>query len=65
MGKAQQIIDTLKQIEKVGIEEVILYANVGLKAHQQTKDEMARFMEEVAPAFEGTHKQRSVAAAAQ
>ena len=65
MGKAQQIIDTLKGIEKVGIEEVILYANVGLKAHQQTKDEMARFMEEVAPAFEGKHKHRRVAAAAQ
>jgi alkanesulfonate monooxygenase SsuD/methylene tetrahydromethanopterin reductase-like flavin-dependent oxidoreductase (luciferase family) len=51
MGKATQIIDTLKATEAVGIEEVILYANVGLKPHQQTKDEMARFMEEVAPAF--------------
>jgi hypothetical protein len=30
---------------------VILYFNVGLKPHGQVKDEMARFMEQVAPAF--------------
>jgi hypothetical protein len=30
---------------------VILYFGVGLKPHAQVKDEMARFMTEVAPAF--------------
>jgi hypothetical protein len=30
---------------------VILYFNVGLKPHTQVKEEMARFMEQVAPAF--------------
>jgi len=30
---------------------VILYFNVGLKPHGQVKDEMARFMEQVAPSF--------------
>ena len=62
MGKPQQVIDTLKQIEDAGLEEVILYANVGLKPHQQVKDELQRFMEEVAPAFEGKHRVRAVAA---
>jgi hypothetical protein len=33
---------------------VILYFNVGLKPHAQVKDEMARFMADVAPAFAGT-----------
>jgi len=32
-------------------DEVILYFNVGLKPHQMVKDEMARFMAEVAPHF--------------
>jgi hypothetical protein len=34
-----------------GFDEVILYFNVGLKPHAQVKEEMARFMTEVAPAF--------------
>jgi alkanesulfonate monooxygenase SsuD/methylene tetrahydromethanopterin reductase-like flavin-dependent oxidoreductase (luciferase family) len=51
LGSAQQITDTLKKMEAVGFNEVILYFNVGLKPHAQVKDEMARFMEEVAPAF--------------
>jgi alkanesulfonate monooxygenase SsuD/methylene tetrahydromethanopterin reductase-like flavin-dependent oxidoreductase (luciferase family) len=51
LGKPQQMIDTLKKVEAAGVAEVILYVNVGLKPHAQVKDEMARFMEEVAPAF--------------
>ena len=61
IGSSQQIIDTLKKVEAAGIEEVILYFNVGLKPHHQVKEEMARFMDEVAPAFEGKHRQRKVA----
>jgi hypothetical protein len=30
---------------------VILYFNLGLKPHGRVKDEMARFMAEVAPQF--------------
>jgi alkanesulfonate monooxygenase SsuD/methylene tetrahydromethanopterin reductase-like flavin-dependent oxidoreductase (luciferase family) len=51
LGSPQRIIETLKKVEAAGIEEVILYFNVGLKPHTQVKDEMARFMSEVAPAF--------------
>jgi alkanesulfonate monooxygenase SsuD/methylene tetrahydromethanopterin reductase-like flavin-dependent oxidoreductase (luciferase family) len=51
LGSAQQITDTLKKVEAAGFDEVILYFNVGLKPHAQVKDEMARFMTEVAPAF--------------
>ena len=59
IGSAQRIIDTLKKVEAAGFHEVILYFNVGLKPHQQVKDEMERFMREVAPAFDGAHKQRA------
>ena len=51
LGTPAQITDTLKKVEAAGFGEVILYFNVGLKPHPQVKDEMARFMAEVAPAF--------------
>ncbi len=35
---------------------MILYFNVGLKPHSQVKEEMDRFMREVAPAFTGAHR---------
>jgi alkanesulfonate monooxygenase SsuD/methylene tetrahydromethanopterin reductase-like flavin-dependent oxidoreductase (luciferase family) len=59
LGSPQRIIDTLKKVEGAGFSEVILYFNVGLKPHQQVKDEMGRFMEQVAPAFDGAHKQKA------
>ena len=52
IGNPAKIIDTLKEkVEQAGFDEVILYFNLGLKPHSQVKDEMSRFMEEVAPAF--------------
>jgi alkanesulfonate monooxygenase SsuD/methylene tetrahydromethanopterin reductase-like flavin-dependent oxidoreductase (luciferase family) len=51
LGSPAQITDTLKKVAAAGFDEVILYFNVGLKPHTQVKDEMARFMAEVAPAF--------------
>jgi alkanesulfonate monooxygenase SsuD/methylene tetrahydromethanopterin reductase-like flavin-dependent oxidoreductase (luciferase family) len=56
IGSAARIAETLKKVEAAGFEEVILYFNVGLKPHGQVKDEMARFMGEVAPQFEGKHR---------
>ena len=44
------------RLEAAGFSEVILYFNVGMKPHAQVKEEMDRFMREVAPAFEGKHK---------
>ena len=51
IGSADKIIETLKQVEADGIEEVILYFNVGRKPHQLVKDQMHKFIEEIAPAF--------------
>jgi len=51
LGSPAEITETLKKVEAAGFNEVILYFNVGLKPHPQVKDEMARFMAEVAPAF--------------
>ena len=51
LGSPARIVDTLKRVEAARFDEVILYFNVGLKPHTQVKDEMARFMAEVAPAF--------------
>jgi alkanesulfonate monooxygenase SsuD/methylene tetrahydromethanopterin reductase-like flavin-dependent oxidoreductase (luciferase family) len=51
LGSPARITEILKKVEAAGFDEVILYFNVGLKPHTQVKDEMARFMSEVAPAF--------------
>ena len=59
IGTTAGITDTLKKVEAAGFSEVILYFNVGLKPHTQVKEEMDRFMREVAPAFDGEHKQRA------
>ena len=56
IGTSAHITSVLKGVEAAGYDEVILYFNVGKKDHQQTKDEMARFMAEVAPHFEGRHR---------
>jgi hypothetical protein len=45
----------MKNAVDAGFDEFIPYCNVGLKPHQQVKDELQRFMEEVAPAFDGSH----------
>ena len=55
LGSPQKIIDTLKKVEAAGIAEVILYFNVGAKPHAMVKEQMAKFMAEIAPAFEGAH----------
>ena len=55
IGPAPDIIEPLKRVEQDGIDEVILYFNVGQKPHALVKEQMHRFMEEVAPAFEGSH----------
>ena len=49
LGSPERIATTLRRVAEAGFDEVILYFNVGLKPHQQVKDEMARFMAEVAP----------------
>jgi len=49
LGSPARIAETLNRVRQAGFDEVILYFNVGLKPHQQVKDEMSRFMEEVAP----------------
>jgi alkanesulfonate monooxygenase SsuD/methylene tetrahydromethanopterin reductase-like flavin-dependent oxidoreductase (luciferase family) len=59
LGTAAQIIEVLKKVEAAGVAEVILYFNVGMKPHAQVKEEMERFMREVAPAFDGAHKRRA------
>jgi alkanesulfonate monooxygenase SsuD/methylene tetrahydromethanopterin reductase-like flavin-dependent oxidoreductase (luciferase family) len=59
LGTPANIVATLKKVGAAGFSEVILYFNVGLKPHNQVKDEMARFMAEVAPAFAGAHKEHA------
>ena len=52
----EPIIDQLKEIEAIGIEEVILYFNYGRKPDSMVREQMDRFMTEIAPAFEGSHR---------
>jgi alkanesulfonate monooxygenase SsuD/methylene tetrahydromethanopterin reductase-like flavin-dependent oxidoreductase (luciferase family) len=63
LGSPQKIIDTLKRVEKSGIDEVILYFNVGNKPHNLVKEQMQRFMKEIAPQFQGKHIERMKQAA--
>jgi alkanesulfonate monooxygenase SsuD/methylene tetrahydromethanopterin reductase-like flavin-dependent oxidoreductase (luciferase family) len=63
LGSPQKIVDTLKKVEAAGIAEVILYFNVGCKPHALVKDQMHKFMELVAPHFDGKHRLRFKAAA--
>jgi alkanesulfonate monooxygenase SsuD/methylene tetrahydromethanopterin reductase-like flavin-dependent oxidoreductase (luciferase family) len=51
LGSTAHITDVLKRVADAGFDEVILYFSVGLKPHGQVKDEMARFMDQVAPDF--------------
>jgi alkanesulfonate monooxygenase SsuD/methylene tetrahydromethanopterin reductase-like flavin-dependent oxidoreductase (luciferase family) len=50
-GSSQQIIDTLKRVEEIGIDEVILYFNFGNKPDAFVREQMHQFMAEIAPAF--------------
>jgi len=52
LGSSAHITDVLKKVEAADFDEVILYFNVGLKPHAQVKNEMARFMQQVAPEFQ-------------
>jgi hypothetical protein len=62
LGNSARITEILKKVEAAGFSEVILYFNVGLKPHAQVKEEMDRFMREVAPSFAGKHIERRKAA---
>ncbi len=63
LGRPEKIIETLKRVEKSGVEEVILYFNVGNKPHNLVKEQMHRFMDEIAPHFKGKHLARMKATA--
>jgi len=64
LGSPQRIIDRLKAVEAMGIEEVILYFNYGLKPDALVREQMDRFMRDIAPAFEGAHGKLSLRRAA-
>lgn len=51
IGPPERIGEQLERVEEAGIEEVILYFNVGNKPHSMVKEQMHRFIEDVAPHF--------------
>ena len=51
IGPSAKIIESLKRVEAAGIEEVILYFNVGNKPDAMVREQMYRFTEEIAPSF--------------
>jgi hypothetical protein len=59
LGNPDQMMETIAKADAASVSEIILYFNVGLKPHAQVKDEMQRFMEEVAPAFRATRRKRA------
>jgi alkanesulfonate monooxygenase SsuD/methylene tetrahydromethanopterin reductase-like flavin-dependent oxidoreductase (luciferase family) len=52
-GSPQQIIDTLKRVEAIGVDEVILYFNFGNRPDAYVREQMHRFIDDIAPAFGG------------
>ncbi len=55
VGSPQRIIDRLKEVEALGVEEVMLYFNYARKPDALVREQMDRFMKDVAPAFDGSH----------
>ncbi|MGK0168798.1 MAG: alkanesulfonate monooxygenase SsuD [Gammaproteobacteria bacterium] len=53
IGPSERISEQLQRVSDAGIEEVILYFNVGNKPHTMVTEQMHRFMEEIAPDFRG------------
>jgi alkanesulfonate monooxygenase SsuD/methylene tetrahydromethanopterin reductase-like flavin-dependent oxidoreductase (luciferase family) len=51
IGTPAKIIEDLRVVEASGMSEVILYFNYGMKPHDMVKDQMRRFMRDIAPAF--------------
>jgi alkanesulfonate monooxygenase SsuD/methylene tetrahydromethanopterin reductase-like flavin-dependent oxidoreductase (luciferase family) len=51
LGSPARIIDTLKGVEATGMEEVVLYFNYGRKSDAMVREQMDRFMRDIAPAF--------------
>ena len=56
LGTPAQITEVLKRVEAAGIDEVILYFNVGGKPHAMVIEQMDKFMKTIAPNFQGKHK---------
>ena len=63
-GSPQQIIETLKRVEAIGIDEVILYFNFGSRPDAYVREQMHRFMDDIMPAF-GSGSSATAAAAEQ
>jgi hypothetical protein len=61
-GSPQKIIDTLKRVEAIGIDEVILYFNFGNRPDAYVREQMHRFTADIAPAFGGTSGEKAAAA---
>jgi alkanesulfonate monooxygenase SsuD/methylene tetrahydromethanopterin reductase-like flavin-dependent oxidoreductase (luciferase family) len=59
IGSPEKIIADLHEVEASGVSEVILYFNYGMKPHDMVKDQMRRFMRDVAPAFTPASAARS------
>jgi alkanesulfonate monooxygenase SsuD/methylene tetrahydromethanopterin reductase-like flavin-dependent oxidoreductase (luciferase family) len=59
VGSPEKIIADLREVEASGVSEVILYFNYGLKPHDMVKDQMRRFIRDVAPLFEPASAARS------
>ncbi len=52
-GSPQQIVDSLKKVEAIGVDEVILYFNFGNKPDAFVREQMQWFSEAIGPKFSG------------
>ncbi len=61
-GSPQRIVDMLKGVEAIGIDEVILYFNFGNKPDTFVREQMHWFMADIAKAFGGARGETAKAA---
>ena len=61
LGGPGEVVESLKKVEQAGLDEVVLYFGYGLKPDAMVREQMAWFMEEVAPHFEGEHRMHQAA----
>lgn len=58
-GSTQRIIDSLKKVEAIGIDEVILYFNFGNRPDAFVREQMHLFCADIAPHFAGGAARRA------
>jgi alkanesulfonate monooxygenase SsuD/methylene tetrahydromethanopterin reductase-like flavin-dependent oxidoreductase (luciferase family) len=62
LGSPDRVVESLGRVAETGLDAVVLYFSYGLKPAQMVRDQMAWFMDSVAPHFDGPHRTAAASA---